>query len=1850
MAKQVSEILVKLGIQGLQGLDKLKSSFRELEKSLGPSAATIERARESIIAFGKEGRNTEQVIKGQIEALRGLQSQTERGSTAWAELAGDIERFRQASRRTDSEIQILRQSILSVATGANQSQQSLRSYITDLGRLRGEATITGSVFNDLGRDIAELTTKLQQAETQTIQTSRAFGRVLGQALASTSAGARKQLQDLKLLVNEQREIVDSIDQRSAKERRLQENIDARAAAEERLNRALVQQRQLMYGQSVRAGRESVRTGAAAFAEGSGLFDFRDAARRFGDLPDTTAALNQELAELSERLLNTNRSSSAYVDVSNRMAQVQRELRTELTGTASTFDQLARSQAAASRQMSKRAAIQEYYAPGDLLAPGVGGYRDPRTGAMIAGGAGPARIGVQEAAYPTPIGPQPFPEMGRRAQESIERAMDDVNRIYEDARVRRVEIQSKYDQIQIDKMLEGLDLEGRVREKGFKDELAAFDRQLEIRDRKRRGRLTTGQAVQSAGAIISGGIFGGPEGFLGGLGGFAAGLAIPGLGPVGGAFAGAAGGAQVGGLRQAAGAAAEYAAEIRRLQLALQGVVYSFDDYRAALKAIESTSEQFNIPVLQSTQQFTKLSAAVIGSGGSIKDAENTFKGLAASVLATGGSIQDVNGALVAAAQVFSKGKVSAEELRGQIGERLAGAFALFAESSGKSTKELDADLQAGEVTLDQFVQFVEFSLKKYGRTAQIIADSPEQAGARLDQALKNLQKDIGDALGPSGAAFQDFAARSIRGLDRLIDKLIELRAVQPGAGYYQEQVLTGGMSIEELEKRVLEAGSRESVLRESLGSVGLGFLADLRPEVQKASKEVKILEEALIKLRLIEKETNKERKQRQDDETKAEKEKLGQQYLQAVEQREEALFDARRQREEQIAQIRKNAIEQAAQIERQLADERRNIERDMERVRREMQAGSGEIDRLRRLAEGEDPRVIEAERAAAQISQEATEDRIKAEEDLLDKELQQQRTIADFQKNTAKQIADANENYAKRVGEIQGDFAKASAKIIEEGSGRAAKRITLAAQIVSQVLQRTSLNQQRTQFGLQPIAEPSKFVGSRPVYGDLQPGEVPEQIKRIDQNLEQLLRKLSAPQGNQGSLPSFRTGSRANGIGEQFISLLQNERGYEDVAGLLPLPIQRMQQQAARPLRMIWQQIQGAMEGVYGATERQIKKQFKPDPVRNQQVLQRVQKTQEAILNWNPLEAQWKETENQMREQKRSKPSRMPVSSFVGMTRDIHEGMLEELRRAGALATRASERSFFDFSDFVSPQQQQMLSAGIKEALSAAMDQSFAELRQVSGGSRDPSMMPAFESAIRRLSPVINRFRELFQGVLSQEAASGHRYAQEAMKKFGMQAPVNEQFYRSPAYRDPGLIQERLDRLYEQPRIQHGVESQFEGAMLPGGSFNVSRLARNFGNIASASTGSPLQYFPAIAQNIRGAAPTTQLRQQSTQQRFEQIDQQALIKAYEVMSQVKSSSAQTLENFKLQNREIELQIQNLSDGMEPELASQLSGLQSNYEVQQQQLEIQRQALINQGLNAEAVNQAYAAESEALARIYEQNQAAIAQYREKQKILEAIQNTSTILESNLTSAISNSIQVLVTGSGTVKQVLADMFKSIGQAFIQMAAQIIAKQLVMVALGSIMKALGLAAGPSSGTFDKGYFDPATGLGAAGPNFGLAKGGYFANGAADLPANSVRPFAMGGIVTKPTFFKFANGGTMSNGVMGEAGPEAIMPLKRGADGKLGVAARLDGAMKRYRSTPGSAAAAAEGDAASLAAAGAATMEPIDVRYSVERINSVDYVTADQFQAGMAQAAQQGALQGERRAMRSLKNSSATRRSVGI
>lgn len=74
------------------------------------------------------------------------------------------------------------------------------------------------------------------------------------------------------------------------------------------------------------------------------------------------------------------------------------------------------------------------------------------------------------------------------------------------------------------------------------------------------------------------------------------------------------------------------------------------------------------------------------------------------------------------------------------------------------------------------------------------------------------------------------------------------------------------------------------------------------------------------------------------------------------------------------------------------------------------------------------------------------------------------------------------------------------------------------------------------------------------------------------------------------------------------------------------------------------------------------------------------------------------------------------------------------------------------------------------------------------------------------------------------------------------------------------------------------------------------------------------------------------------------------------------------------------------------------------------------------------------------------------------------------------------------------------------------------------------------------------------------GMIMGAFQADGGVWSSGRQVNAFANGGVVSGPTMFPMAGGQT---GLMGEAGPEAIMPLKRGPDGKLGVHAGGQGSV---------------------------------------------------------------------------------------
>ena len=296
----------------------------------------------------------------------------------------------------------------------------------------------------------------------------------------------------------------------------------------------------------------------------------------------------------------------------------------------------------------------------------------------------------------------------------------------------------------------------------------------------------GGGLASLGAVASAGFFGGPEALLGaGLGAF--------FGPQG-AFAGAAIGAQVAQLRKAAMGAAEYSQTIARLNIALESVVKNSDDFARAQQIINNVSTQLNVPILEATQNFTRLTAAVVGAGGNVSDSEIVFRGITSAIKATGGSAEDVQGALIAMSQVFSKGKVSAEELQGQLGERLPGAVTLFAEATGRTLPQLAKDLEQGTIGLNDLMKFAVELSKRYSGSAEQMAKSSEDSAARMKVALDGMTQAFGDFFKPVKQGIDE----TITGLATMVTRFLQAA-----------QLMSMGLKISQKDKEDIRATAKQ---------------------------------------------------------------------------------------------------------------------------------------------------------------------------------------------------------------------------------------------------------------------------------------------------------------------------------------------------------------------------------------------------------------------------------------------------------------------------------------------------------------------------------------------------------------------------------------------------------------------------------------------------------------------------------------------------------------------------------------------------------------------------------------------------------------------------------------------------------------------------------------------------------------------------------------------------------------------------------------------------------------------------------------------------------------------------------
>jgi tape measure domain-containing protein len=182
------------------------------------------------------------------------------------------------------------------------------------------------------------------------------------------------------------------------------------------------------------------------------------------------------------------------------------------------------------------------------------------------------------------------------------------------------------------------------------------------------------------------------------------------------------------------------------------------------------SKKYGLPLEETAEGFKTLQGALMKTKFSSGEVRKMFEQVSTGAVAMGLTADDTKGVFLALGQIMGKGKVSAEELRGQIGERVPGAFAIAARAMGKTTAELDNLMKEGKLLSEDFLpKFAAEMEKTFGTGAEQNMNSLTSSLNRLDNSWKEFTLTLGTSAEEGGAMSNTINLLS-SGLDKLTGK------------------------------------------------------------------------------------------------------------------------------------------------------------------------------------------------------------------------------------------------------------------------------------------------------------------------------------------------------------------------------------------------------------------------------------------------------------------------------------------------------------------------------------------------------------------------------------------------------------------------------------------------------------------------------------------------------------------------------------------------------------------------------------------------------------------------------------------------------------------------------------------------------------------------------------------------------------------------------------------------------------------------------------------------------------------------------------------------------------------------
>jgi len=277
-----------------------------------------------------------------------------------------------------------------------------------------------------------------------------------------------------------------------------------------------------------------------------------------------------------------------------------------------------------------------------------------------------------------------------------------------------------------------------------------------------------------------------------------------------------------------------------LRFSMEKIAGNMEDAATSERFLTRITKDFGVSLVTTTNRFIKFLAAAKQSGLTLRTTENIFRSMTKAASVLGLKTDELKGIYLALEQMLSKGKVTTEELRRQLGERLPGAMGIMAASMGVTIAQLDKMLKKGEVlsaeVLPAFADAVEIA---YGIDTVKKVDTLMSSQTRMTTAWQNFVKNVIDDSSKLQNAFNGIAIY----IDAITKKMQGLK------GSRQDEAMFG----EDVQNKIIEDDATENL--EATGK-WIGGIEKLKK--QKKEFEIKVAKQTVIELQLIAKKASKE--------------------------------------------------------------------------------------------------------------------------------------------------------------------------------------------------------------------------------------------------------------------------------------------------------------------------------------------------------------------------------------------------------------------------------------------------------------------------------------------------------------------------------------------------------------------------------------------------------------------------------------------------------------------------------------------------------------------------------------------------------------------------------------------------------------------------------------------------------------------------------------------------------------------------------------------------------------------------------------------------------------------------------